>query len=176
MCIILREILFPMDYIAFLTGLTQYIPTSQRLGNFQDCVSDMGVKLQALIDGIPAELASPKSTAFLDNCIEFALTQLYHGKISYDEFARRIGMSRPHLNRRIRSLTGLTITEFLLHLRIFVAKILLDGTTCPANLIAEHCGMSTPSYFGVVFKKATGMTPEGYRNRKDNIHDLNLLK
>ena len=98
MCLILRKRLFPMDYIAFLTGLTQYIPTSQKLGNFQDCVSDMGEKLQGLIDGIPAELASPKSTAFLDNCIEFALTQLYHGKISYDEFARRMGMSRPHLN------------------------------------------------------------------------------
>lgn len=152
-----------MDYTAFLTDLMQYIPANQRLGDFQDCVSAMAGQLQDLVDGIPAEFATPKNTLFLENCIVYALGQMYHGKISYEDFARKIGASRPHLNRRLRSLTGMTITEFLLHLRISIAKTLLDGTTYPANLIAEHCGMNTPSYFGVVFKKATGMTPEGYR-------------
>lgn len=163
MCIILWEILFPMDYIAFLTDLMQYVPVHQRLGDFQDCVSSMAGELQVLIDGISAESSTPRNILFLDNCIRYALSQIYHGKLQYDDFAKKMGMSRPHLNRRIRTLTGMTITEFLLHLRISIARTLLDGTTYPANLIAECCGMSTPSYFGVVFKKATGMTPEGYR-------------
>lgn len=154
-----------MNYISFLTNLMQYIPSGQRLGNFRDCVSVMAGKLQGIVDGIPTVSATPKNALFLDKCIEYALSQMYHGKTSYDDFARKMGASRPHLNRRIRALTGKTITEFLLNLRILIAKTLLDGTTYPANLIAEHCGMNTPSYFGVVFKKATGMTPEGYRNR-----------
>ena len=154
-----------MNYISFLTNLMQYIPSGQRLGNFRDCVSVMAGKLQGIVDGIPTVSATPKNALFLDKCIEYALSQMYHGKISYDDFARKMGASRPHLNRRIRALTGKTITEFLRHLRILIAKTLLDGTTYPANLIAEHCGMNTPSYFGIVFKKATGMTPEGYRNR-----------
>ena len=62
-----------------------------------------------------------------------------------------------------------TITEFLLRLRIFIATTLLDGTVYPVNLIAERCGMNTPSYFGVVFKKATGMTPEGYRRQRVSV-------
>ena len=152
-----------MDYIAFLTDLMQYIPANQRLGDFQDRVSSMAGGLQVLIDRIPAERSTPKNVLFLDNCIRYALSQIYHGKLQYDDFARKMCMSRPHLNRRIRALSGMTITEFLLHMRILIAKTLLDGTTYPANLIAEHCGMSTSSYFGVVFKKATGMTPEGYR-------------
>ena len=44
--IILRTILFPMDYIAFLTDLMQYIPVNQRLENFQYCVSVMARTLQ----------------------------------------------------------------------------------------------------------------------------------
>ena len=157
-----------MDYIAFLTDLTQYIPACQKLGDFQDCVSVMAGKLQEIVERIPAEKTTPRNELFLENCIRYALSQIYHGKISYDEFAREMGASRPHLNRRIRALTGMTITELLLHLRILIAKTLLDGTICPVNLIAERCGMNTPSYFGAVFKKSTGTSPEGYRNRRDN--------
>lgn len=155
-----------MDYIAFLTYLMQYIPANERLGNFQDCVWSMAGKLQSLVDAIPSEISTARNRRFLDNCIRYALKQMYHGKISYAEFAEKMGASRPHLNRRIRFLTGMTITAFLLSLRITMAKALLSGTTYPANLIAEHCGMNTPSYFGVVFKKATGVTPEGYRKER----------
>ena len=158
-----------MDFIAFLTDLTQYIPADQRLGDFRDCVSVTAGKLQGLVDGIPAEKATPKNALFLENCIKYALSQIYHGKISYEAFAREMGASRPHLNRRIRYLTGMTITKFLLRLRIFIATTLLDGTVYPVNLIAERCGMNTPSYFGVVFKKATGMTPEGYRRQRVSV-------
>lgn len=156
-----------MDYTEFLTDLFQYVPADQRLGNFQDKVNGMAVELEHLVDEIPAATSTPKHILFIDNCIRYSLTQIYHGKISYEKFAAKMGMSRPHLNRRIRAHTGMTISEFLLSLRILTAKTLLDGTVYPVNLIGECCGMSTPSYFGVVFKKATGQTPEGYRRGRD---------
>ena len=80
-----------MNYISFLTNLMQYIPSGQRLGNFRDCVSVMAGKLQGIVDGIPTVSATPKNALFLDKCIEYALSQMYHGKISYDDFARKMG-------------------------------------------------------------------------------------
>ena len=57
----------------------------------------------------------------------------------------------------------MTITEYQQELRINQARHLLKTENLPVDEIAWIVGYNDPSYFGRVFKKATGYSPSGYR-------------
>ena len=86
-------------------------------------------------------------------------------RIDYDEIARSLCMSRPHLNRKLKAITGQTTSECILHIRMSVAKKLLDNTDIPIGDVAFRCGMDHFTYFSSLFKKTTGMTPSQYKKR-----------
>ena len=74
-------------------------------------------------------------------------------------------LSRAQLNRKVKAITGLTTTEFVLNIRISVAKQLLDTTKMPIYEVSMACGIDNVTYFNTIFKKSVGMTPLQYRDR-----------
>lgn len=93
--------------------------------------------------------------------------QISSGKIDYNLLASTLCMSRAHLNRKIKAITGETTTDLILKIKISLAKNLLDNTDKSIIEITMDCGMDSDSYFCTLFKKATGQTPLQYRNRKN---------
>ena len=73
-------------------------------------------------------------------------------------------ISRTHLNRKVKSITGVTTTDLVLNIRISTAKELLLGTSLPVWEVAHKCGIDDPTYFSTLFKKAVGKTPVQFRN------------
>jgi len=61
---------------------------------------------------------------------------------------------------------GMGFQEYVADLRTQQAKSLLNDTNQKISDIAEVCGFRSASYFIVVFRKQTGMSPGEYRNRK----------
>lgn len=101
------------------------------------------------------------------------LTDLLHsmmekGKIDYDVLAYNLCISRAQLNRKLKAITGYTTTEYILQIRISLAKHLLDTTDMPIWEVAEKCGMDNATYFGIIFKKTVGTTPLQYKKRNKN--------
>lgn len=92
--------------------------------------------------------------------------QISEGKIDYNLLASTLCISRAQLNRKIKAITGETTTDLILKIKISYAKNLLDKTDKSIFEIAMDCGMDSDSYFCTLFKKATGLTPLQYRNRK----------
>lgn len=90
------------------------------------------------------------------------------GKIDYDALAYNLCISRAQLNRKLKAITGFTTTEYILQVRIALAKHLLDTTDLPIWEVAEKCGMDNATYFGIIFKKKVGMTPLHYKKRNKN--------
>lgn len=90
------------------------------------------------------------------------------GKIDYDALAYNLCISRAQLNRKLKAITGFTTTEYILQVRIALAKHLLDTTDLPIWEVAEKCGMDNATYFGIIFKKKVGMTPLHYKKRDKN--------
>lgn len=86
-------------------------------------------------------------------------------KTSLDDLAHRYFISKFHLSREFKRLTGTTIGNYLTAKRISHAKQQLRFTNLPLDAIARECGFSDPSYFVKVFRNAEGMTPGEYRNR-----------
>ncbi len=86
-------------------------------------------------------------------------------KISLDDLASRYFISKFHLSREFKKLTGSTIGNYLTSRRVSHAKKQLRFTSLPLDAIARECGLSDTSYFVKVFKSAEGMTPGEYRSR-----------
>lgn len=112
-------------------------------------------------------LVSDVNKAFLEKVTDAVQEEIKKGKMDYDVLAYNLCISRAQLNRKIKAITGYTTTEFILQIRISLAKKLLDMTDIPICEVALKCGMDNYSYFCTLFKKSTGMTPLQYKSRRD---------
>ena len=87
------------------------------------------------------------------------------GTLDYDFIASEMCLTRSHMNRKLKAITGMTSTEHIKTIRISLAKALIDTTDMKIEAIAMRCGVDDVAYFSSLFKKATGMTPTAWRAR-----------
>ena len=87
----------------------------------------------------------------------------YMCAISTEDIAGAAGVHVGHLHRIFPEETGMTIGEYLTHLRIEKAKSLLMHTDISNSSIATRTGISSQQYFCRLFKKETGLSPQEYR-------------
>ncbi len=85
----------------------------------------------------------------IKNIQEFALNKTK--KMSMDEFAHSLYKSRAQLHRKVTSLTGMSITNYINHIKIEKSKTLLIETTLHINEIAFDIGFESANYFSRIF-------------------------
>lgn len=83
----------------------------------------------------------------------------YARKLSMEAVAASVHLSPDYCGRLFRKLTGQTVMEYLTELRVNRAKHLLLDEDLTISQVAELTGMKRASYFNMVIKKHTGMTP-----------------
>lgn len=86
-----------------------------------------------------------------------------HRKLSIDEIAANIGISKYYFIRLFKKATGYTVTDHINMLRCERAKELLINEKYSVKQAANLCGFDNCSYFSNVFKKYIGLTPSEYR-------------
>ena len=88
----------------------------------------------------------------------------YSEDVSLDELAAHFRRTPEYLCSLFKAATGETISRYLRRIRIHRAKVLLmEQPDTSLREIAGACGFHSLSYFGKVFREATGFTPQGYR-------------
>ncbi|GEL77080.1 bifunctional transcriptional activator/DNA repair enzyme AdaA [Tenuibacillus multivorans] len=87
----------------------------------------------------------------------------YEQKMSFDEIATKVGVSRFHLNRLFKDRTGYTPLMYLEKIRINKAKDLLLSTTLNSTEIGYQIGYQSISSFYNAFKRHTGLTPSQFQ-------------
>lgn len=70
-----------------------------------------------------------------------------------------------YLSRTFKKECGYSITEYITTLRIEKAKELLSNSDILTYEVSEQVGIADPSYFSLLFKKHTGLSPKEYRNQ-----------
>ncbi len=106
--------------------------------------------------------------AFIDPVIGQIIQYLHEHigeEITLTELTRQFHMNRNQLNSLFTEQTSLTCLTYLLHIRMDLAKIMLEETELPINEIGERVGYLDTNYFTKVFKKHTSMTPSAYRKK-----------
>jgi AraC-like DNA-binding protein len=88
----------------------------------------------------------------------------YHEPVATPDIARELHYNADYLERAFRMERRMSIREAVHARRIKEARaqLLLQRTQGVAE-IAALCGYTDPGYFRRVFKRATNMTPRGYR-------------
>jgi AraC-like DNA-binding protein len=92
---------------------------------------------------------------------------------SLDDLARELGMSPFALVRSFRAETGLPPHAYVNHLRVRLARQLLDGGVAPAD-VAARAGFADQAHLTRHFKRVVGVPPRSYqRHREDgkNVQD-----
>lgn len=84
-------------------------------------------------------------------------------RISLDDLAATVALSRYHFARRFRESVGTTPHAFVLAQRVARARTLLERTSIPLLDIACTCGFADQSHLTREFKKRVGTTPGRYR-------------
>lgn len=80
-----------------------------------------------------------------------------------EKLSETLGLSRGHLHRKIKELTGTTPVEFLRTYRLNKATLLLRQNAYTVSEVAYRTGFSSPAYFSKCFKAVYGVTPTEYQ-------------
>ena len=83
--------------------------------------------------------------------------------IRVSDLATRFRVSRRTLETHFRAMTGTTIAEEVMRLRIEHAKRLLATTSDSQERIASACGFYNASHLGAVFRRRCGAPPSSFR-------------
>jgi len=89
----------------------------------------------------------------------------YSDKISVDDLATMVGLSRRNLERRFRKVTYNSIVEYIQRVRIEAAKQSLERNRENVNEAMYKAGYSDNKAFRSTFKKITGLSPLEYRRK-----------
>ena len=82
--------------------------------------------------------------------------------LSVDLIAEEVGISRVHLHRKMKELTGQTPHDFIRNIRLKQAANLLANRGMNVTEVMYACGFSNSASFSTVFKKFYGMSPRDY--------------
>lgn len=94
------------------------------------------------------------------------LEQEYDKNFEMERIADTVGMSANYLSRLFKQETGMTLTDYLIDIRIEKAKLYLTDHPHLKNYeISQLVGYSDPVYFNKLFKKMVGETPKDYKGK-----------
>lgn len=84
-------------------------------------------------------------------------------QITLEMLTRHFAMNRNKLNDIFLEHSSMTCLNYLMNLRIDLAKILLKRTELPISEISNRVGYPDSNYFSKLFRNMVGKTPSKYR-------------
>lgn len=103
---------------------------------------------------------------FLEKALRVVEANLEDSTFTTDDFARQMLLSRTHLFRKLKAVTGSSASTFIRHIRLERAAQLLQADSDPVSQIAFQVGFNHLSYFAKCFKEKYGCSPSVYKKDK----------
>lgn len=108
--------------------------------------------------------SAPGEYRRLTPACEFVLAN-YAQPIAVADLAKRVHLSASQLQREFRRLFRMNPGDYILRVRLLMARRQLEETSHPVGQIALDCGFYDQSHFTRAFRNATGLSPLGHRRR-----------
>jgi len=105
---------------------------------------------------------SPEYKEFLDRCIAIVEKHLDDDQFTIKVLAREIGMSHSNLYKRVKLISGQSVSSFIRYIRLRKAAELMIRHDANVNQAAFQVGINDVKYFRVQFNKLFGMNPSDY--------------
>ncbi|SEJ74290.1 Two component regulator propeller [Dyadobacter sp. SG02] len=104
-------------------------------------------------------IARDKNEEFIAKLSSLVRENISNRDFGVDELAMQTGMSVSSLYRKLRSLTGMTVNDFIKTVRFNEAKELLESGVYSVSEVGTMIGFEGSRYFSIEFKKIFGKTP-----------------
>ena len=100
---------------------------------------------------------------FVNAVLEFIQNSYFDVNLSSQMIADYLGFNNRYMMKKFKALTGSTLNEYIMNLRMKTAAALLRDTQAPISSISEQVGIDNLSYFYRQFKRIYSCTPTEYR-------------
>ena len=100
--------------------------------------------------------------------MDFMEKHLSDSEVNIQDMADATATSKTNLNRKMKSLLGVTPADFLRQSRIQRACQLLCETEMSISEIALTCGFADQNYFSKAFRLQKGVSPSSFRAKGIN--------
>jgi signal transduction histidine kinase/DNA-binding response OmpR family regulator len=101
---------------------------------------------------------------FLDRTASVIMDNILSREFGVEELSKEIGISRVHLYRKIKQVTGLSVSEYIRAVKLNKSKELMNKGGLTISEVAYASGFTSPSYFTKCFKNQYDMAPSDYMN------------
>jgi AraC-like DNA-binding protein len=91
------------------------------------------------------------------------LSRHYDQDLTVESIAEITDISPSHLAHLFRSEIGMSVRDYLTHIRVAIAKDLLAQTDEKLESVAARLGFADTSHLAHVFQRITGRPPSAYR-------------
>lgn len=134
-------------------------------------------KFSKEIDYGYSELDMPGSgNNLIDKVIRIIRANMDNPDFGVEELSREIGMSRVHLNRKLKEIMNISPSNLIKSIRLKQAAFLLINHKVNISEVAYRVGFSTHSYFSNSFHDYFGMTPKEFVAKYMDCKDEETLK
>ena len=140
-----------------------YIKEIEKIDNSEE----LGVWLASIINrfvGYVFEFKDVRHSVTLHKIIGYVRNN-YMNKITLDDIADYVYMSKSHVSKIFNEEMGMSISTYVNKFRVKKSKSLLKDSSLSIAEIANLTGFEDQSYFTKQFKAETGMSPKEFREK-----------
>ncbi|MFP3156151.1 response regulator [Lachnospiraceae bacterium ZAX-1] len=161
---------FDYAQAAIRLGITRFLLKPSNMEELEESIDTMCKNLQKkniFGNEDDQEIKVPEAAAgsfIVKNALEY-IQKNYKKKLTLSEVAEKTYVSQWHLSKLLNRHTEQSFSEILNSVRVMKAKELLEEPRLRIGEIAEEVGFLDMAHFSRVFKKQTGISANGYRNK-----------
>lgn len=110
-------------------------------------------------------IMTPSDTAILKQVSDHLYQNIDDPTFTIDLLCQKLNISRSHLHRKIKSVTGLSTSLYIRKLRLTKAKEMLEHTSLNISEVSYSVGINSPQNFSKYFLREFGCSPSEYRKK-----------
>lgn len=115
--------------------------------------------------GVLTDSAGPRLVDVRIQIITALIQSEYYRDLHLKELARSVNLSPSRLRHLFKQHTGQTLVQYLMHMRMQQARLLLETTQLSVKEIMNRVGINDDSHFARDFKRVYGVAPSKHRNQ-----------
>lgn len=120
---------------------------------------------------IPQLKLSTTNEKLLERVMASIVKNMGDSDFSVDALAEDVGLSRGHLNRKLKEFAGTSPSDLIKSVRLKQAAYLLVQGNVTVSEVAYSVGFTSPAYFASTFSQHYGMTPKEFMNNYNERPD-----
>ena len=142
---------------------TPYLKDCQQLralSLFEGNRAEMMSILYNILHRLSREQTDPNS--LLAPAIQYLEQHYGDAELSNERLAAECGISEVYFRKQFTKQYGISPKQYILDIRLGLAKQLLSEGVFKVSAVAEKCGFASPYHFSRAFKSRTGITPSQF--------------